>query len=82
MLRILKAKLVSNFTDRHATFFEQLFRTFDNSILDMSLGSSTCFLTDKVTKVVGRLAGFAGKIRHRWQTLTNQDETVCHVMAA
>ena len=69
MLRVFEAELVGDFADRQTGLNEQLLGTFDDSILNVALGSGAAFLADEVAEVVGRETGLVGKVGNCWQTV-------------
>ena len=70
MLRIFEAELAGDFADGQTGLDEQLFRTFDDGILDVTLCGGAALLADEVAKVVGREAGLVGKVSHSGQTIS------------
>ena len=61
MLWIFETEFVGNLADGQAGLDEQLLRTFDDSILDVTLGGSAALLADQVAKVVRRETGLSAK---------------------
>ena len=70
VLRVFEAEVIGDFADGQACFDEQLLGTLDNGILDVALGGGAALFADEVTKVVGREAGFVGKVSHGGQTVS------------
>ena len=70
MLRVFEAEFIGYFADGQAGLDEQLFRTLDDSILDVTLGGGAALLADEVAEVVGREAGLVGEVSHGGQTVS------------
>ena len=80
MLRVFEAELVGDFADRQTGLNEQLLGTFDDSILNVALGGGAALLADEVAEIIGRQAGFIGKVGYRGQTVSFR-MTVLEVLA-
>ena len=70
MLWIFEAELIGDFTDGQTGFYEQLLRTLNDGILNVTLGGSAALLANQVAKVVGREAGLVGEVSHSGQTVS------------
>ena len=69
MLRVFETELVGNLANGQASLDEELLGTFDDGILNVTLGGGAAFLADEVAEVVGRETGFVGKIGYRGQAV-------------
>ena len=53
MLWIFEAELIGDFTDGQTGFYEQLLRTLNDGILNVTLGGGAALLANQVAKVIG-----------------------------
>lgn len=68
-MRVFEAELVGDFADGQTGLNEQLLGTLDDGILNVALGGGAALLADQVAEIIGRQAGFIGKVGYRGQTV-------------